>query len=99
MGVSDNILAVIESNCSRLVDLPIKQFLIDLRNKKVLNDSDVDGLQEITSEKTQNDRFIRILSKRDDQGFYEFCNLLKRNQATAIQNLGKDLLQQVKNGN
>ena len=98
--MSKKILQVIENNRSRLVnDLPIKQFLIDLRNENVLNDDDVDELQAITPEKTQNHRFIRVLVKRDDQGFYNFCNLLTQNQATAIQNLGKDLLQQVNIGN
>ena len=98
--MSKKILQVIENNRSRLVnDLPIKQFLIDLRNENVLNDDDVDELQAITPEKTQNHRFIRVLVKRGDPAFYQFCNLLTRNQATAIQILGRDLLQQANNGN
>ena len=100
MQVSDNISQVIENNRSRLVNnLPIKQFLIDLRNEGVLNDDDVDELQAIKPEKTQNHRFITVLVKRGDAAFYQFCNLLTRNQATAIQDLGRDLLQQVNNGN
>ena len=98
--MSKNTLKAIENNSSRLVnDLPIKQFLIDLRNQNVLNDDDVDELHAIMPEKTQNHRFIRVLVKRGDPAFYQFCNLLTRNQATAIQNLGRDLLQQVNNGN
>ena len=100
MQVSDNISQVIENNRSRLVNnLPIKQFLIDLRNEGVLNDDDVDELQAIKPEKTQNHRFITVLVKRGDAAFHKFCNLLTRNQATAIQDLGRDLLQQVNNGN
>lgn len=100
MGASENILQVIDNNRSRLVnDLPVRQFLIDQRNENVLNDDDVDELEAITAEKRQNDRFIRILVKRGDQAFYKFCNLLIRNQANAIQNLGRDLLQQADNGN
>ena len=99
MEVSENILQVIERNRSRLVtNLPIRQFLIDLRNENVLNDDDVDELEATTPEKRQNDRFIRILAKRDDEAFYKFCNLLIRNQSNAIQNLGRNLLQQVTNG-
>ena len=90
---------VIENNRSRLVnDLPVQHLLIDLRNIKVLNDDDVDELDEITPAKKQSDRFVRILASRGDEAFYQFCNLLTRNQATAIQNLGRDLLQQAKNG-
>ena len=100
MAVSQSILRVIENNRSRLVnDLPIRQFIYDLRNENVLNDDDVDELQAATPVKTQNDHFIRILVRRDDQAFYKFCHLLTRNQAEAIQNLGKDLLQQADNGN
>ena len=99
MGVSRYISQIIDNNRRRLVnDLPIKQFLIDLRNENVLNDDDVDELEEITPANRQNDRFIRILVKRDDEAFHQFCNLLIRNQAKAIQNLGKDLLQQINKG-
>lgn len=99
MTVSEHILQVINDNRSRLVnDLPIKHFIIDLRNENVLSDDDVDELEAVTPAKKQNDRFIRILCKRDDQAFYKFCGLLTRNQANAIQNLGKNLLQQAENG-
>lgn len=100
MGVSENVLRVIENNRSRIVnDLPTKHFLIDLRNDNILNGDDINELEATTPQKTQDECFIRIIVKRNDQVFYKFCHLLRRNQANEIQNLGEDLLQQALDGN
>lgn len=100
MGVSTNVLQVIENNRSRLInDLSLGSLIIDLRSEGVLNDDDVHLLQAISQKKAQNHEFLSILIARDDQSFYKFCNLLVRNPANAIKNFGNDLLQQINYGN
>lgn len=92
MEVSKFIEDVIERNLTKMVNnVPLLELLVDLRECKILSDTEIVDLRNIQSPKQRNIAFINILKCRQDHQFDDFCNLLCKHQSKVVHKLGVQL--------
>ncbi|EDV22013.1 hypothetical protein TrispH2_011160 [Trichoplax sp. H2] len=88
MGLNDKNRAVLTKYRDRIMkEINVRTILPDLIG--IITYDESDKLYLIQQDKSLNLQFIRILENRSDENWLEFCYLLQRSEATAIQELGK----------
>ncbi|RDD38891.1 Apoptotic protease-activating factor 1 [Trichoplax sp. H2] len=74
-----------------ITDIPLQQFLIDLRARQVLSNEEVDELNSFRTNKEMIYNFIKILKFRADQDFFHLCDTLQEHGAITVQEFGEAL--------
>ncbi|EDV21016.1 uncharacterized protein TRIADDRAFT_60338 [Trichoplax adhaerens] len=97
MGLSPYLEKVIENNYYKLLArVPMNELFSDLKSKQILTDDQVNDLKYYIRRKDRIDTFIKAMKTRDDEDFYQFCQILQQHQAATVRNLGKALREEAK---
>ena len=93
MALSSSIHAAMEKNVEEFLrKVPIDEILNKLRFRHILSPVQVNNIKKIDNQADKNTELYDILlSERNDEDFYKFCDLLKESNVRAVKRFADKL--------